>query len=182
MLHKKPSLFAKKTLPSFQALSSQLSTRNKIKAFSDNNTSTNGSTLSKTFYTKPLYTPLSKREKINTIKQNESESTERLKKYSFLFNEIKQQIITINEQINNSPKQKKKGKHVLRGSLFNLPCPELIIDEEDNDVDLEVADEDTHCITINQSQYQGSPLLEKRKLKLSYPSNFLTIENTKTYK
>ena len=182
MLHKKPSLFSKKNLPSFHPLSSQLTTRNKTIVFPDNSTSTNGSTLSKTFYTKPLYTPLSKREKLNTIKQNESESSERLKHYSFLFNEIKQQIETINEQIKNSPSKKKKGKHIKRGSLFNLPRPELVIDEEDNDVDLEVPDETSHCITINHSRYQGSPLLKKRKLKLSYPSSFLTIKNTKTYK
>ena len=182
MLHKKPSLFSNNKLPSFHPLYSQLSTRNKIIVFPDNNTSTSGSTLSKTFHTKPLYTPLSKKEKLNTIKQNESESSARLKHYSFLFNEIKQQIVTINEQINNSPRKKNKGKHIKRGSLYNLTCPELVIDEEDNDVDLEVPDEKTHCITISQSRYQGSPLLKKRKLMLSYPSNFLTIQNTKTYK
>ena len=67
--------------------------------------------ISQTFHVP--YTPLTRKEKIIELKQDQEESSNRLKKYSLLFNEIKNQITSINQQITQS-------KHIKRGSLFDF--------------------------------------------------------------
>lgn len=117
--------------------------------------------ISQTFHVP--YTPLTRKEKIIELKQDQEESSNRLKKYSLLFNEIKNQITSINQQITQS-------KHIKRGSLFDFKSSKVDLDIDE----FPSTDENKKNIIINQAKYNESPIFKGRKLK--YINNIVTIQ------
>lgn len=109
------------------------------------------------------YTPLTRNEKIIELKQDQEESSNRLKKYSYLFNEIKNQITSINQQIT-------KSKHIKRGSLFEFKPPNVDLDIDE----FPSTDENKTNIIIKQAKYNESPIFKGRRLK--YINNIVTIQ------